>query len=215
MAISPPPARPGPADTAFGKAASDAVFDRTVSMLRGRGFDVRVAADLAEARAIVLSLIPPGSEVQMGPSATLEASGIRAELEDSGRYDAVRPRTRAMDRATEARAIRRLSMAPDIMIGSVHAVTETGSFVTASASGSQLAPYASGAARVIWVVGSQKIVPDLETAFRRIETWSFPLEDVRSWQAYDEPSAINQLLIVNGEETPRITAVLVREAVGF
>jgi hypothetical protein len=191
------------------------VFDATVSALRARGFDVREADDLDAARAIVGELVPPRSEVHTGPSVTLEESGIRALLEDSGRYDAVRPRTRSMDRATEGREIRRLSEAPDIMVGSVHAVTRTGSFVTASASGSQLAPYASGAARVIWVIGSQKIVPDLAAAFRRIEEFAFPLEDARSWKAYGEPSAINQVLIVNGEEEPRITAILVRQAVGF
>lgn len=215
MAISPPPARPGEPDLAFTNPAAADTFDRTVATLRARGFDVRVAANLAEARALVRELIPEGAEVQLGPSVTLEESGIRADIEDSGRYDAVRPRTRRMDRATQAREIRRLAMAPDWSIGSVHAVTETGSFVTASASGSQLATYASGAARVVWVIGAQKIVPDLATAFDRIERYTFPREDARSWQAYGEPSAINQLLIVNGEEVPRITAILVREAVGF
>src|SRR3712207_1416504 len=131
MAISPPPARPAAADPAFAVPASRGVLDRTVAALRSRGFDVHVADDLAEARSIVLSLIPEGSEVHLGPSVTLEATGIRAELEDSGRFDAVRPRTRAMDRATQSRAIRQLSSAPDVMVGSVHAVTETGSFITA------------------------------------------------------------------------------------
>jgi hypothetical protein len=40
---------------------------------------------------------------------------------------------------------------PDVMVGSVYAVTETGSLVVASASRSQLPGYAGGAARAIWI----------------------------------------------------------------
>jgi hypothetical protein len=46
-----------------------------------------------------------------------------------------------------------------LRLGSVAALTEAGSFVAASASGSQLPAYAGGAARWIWIVGSQKVVP--------------------------------------------------------
>src|SRR5437870_8429458 len=60
-----------------------------------------------------------------------------------------------------------LGAAPDIMLGSVHAVTETGSLLAASMSGSQLGPYVSGAGRVIFVVGTQKIVRDVEEGLLR------------------------------------------------
>lgn len=66
-----------------------------------------------------------------------------------------------MDRQTQAREIRKLMAAPDFMLGSVQALTETGDLVATSASASQLGPYASGAGRLILVVGSQKIVFDL------------------------------------------------------
>ena len=89
-----------------------------------------------------------------------------------------------MDRATQADEIRRLSASPEIMLGSVHAVTETGSLVAASVSGSQLGPYVSGAGKVILLVGTQKIVPDLEAALRRIDEYAFPLEDARAQAAY-------------------------------
>jgi L-lactate utilization protein LutC len=105
---------------------------------------------------------------------------------------------------------------PDIIVGSVAAVTETGSLVVASASGSQLPGYAGGAARAIWIVGAQKVVPDLSTALRRVEEHCLPLETVRAQAAYGYPSAINRMLILNGEPYPGTgTVLLLREAVGF
>ena len=70
--------------------------------------------------------------------------------------------------ATQWHEMRALGARPDVIVGSVHAITEQGEVVVASASGSQLGPYASGAGKVIWVVGSQKIVPSLDEAMRRI-----------------------------------------------
>jgi hypothetical protein len=121
-----------------------------------------------------------------------------------------------MDRATQADEIRRLGAAPDFMLGSVHAATETGSLITASMSGSQLGPYASGAGRVILVVGTQKIVPNLEEGLRRVEEYALPLEDARAQAAYGISSAINKVLIINREIVPdRITVVFVDEVLGF
>jgi hypothetical protein len=100
--------------------------------------------------------------------------------------------------------------------GSVHAVTETGSLVIASASGSQLPGYAGGAARAIWIVGAQKVVPDLDTALRRVEDHCLPLENDRAMKVYGQPSALNHLLIINAELYPgRGTVLLLREAIGF
>jgi hypothetical protein len=139
----------------FGTLASEARVTRTVAALEANGISVLRAADAAEAKRAVLQLIPVGSQVHHGASQSLEESGIIDEVENSGRFDPVRPRIGDLDRKTEADQIRRLSAAPDVMLGSVHAVTETGSLLTASMGGSQLGPYVSGAGRVILVVGTQ------------------------------------------------------------
>jgi hypothetical protein len=200
----------------FGTVADDAQVRRTAAALEANGMSVLLAADAADARRIVLGLIPDGSHVYHGASQTLEVSGITDEIEKSGRYEALRPRIWSMDRQTQADEIRRLSASPDVMLGSVHAVTETGALVAASMSGSQLGPYATGAGRVILVVGTQKIVSDLEEALRRIDEYAFPLEDARAQAAYGIHSAVNKVLIINREITPgRITVVLVDEALGF
>jgi L-lactate utilization protein LutC len=200
----------------FSVPAEDAQVMRTAAALEAHGITVLRAANAAEAKHIVLDLIPAGSQVHHGASKSLEATGIAEEIQSSGRYESVRSRVFGMDRATQADEIRRLSASPDVMLGSVHAVTETGSLVTASASGSQLGPYASGAGKVILVVGTQKIVPSLEDALRRIDEHAFPLEDVRAQAAYGVHSGVNKVLIINREWIPgRTTVVLCAEALGF
>jgi hypothetical protein len=200
----------------FGTVADDARVKRTATALEANGISVLRAADAAEAKRIVLGLIPDGSQVHHGASQSLEVSGITDEIEKSGRYEPLRPRIWSMDRKTQADEIRRLAAAPDVMLGSVHAVTETGALLTASMSGSQLGPYVNGAGRVILVVGTQKIVSDLEEGLRRIDDYAFPLEDARAQEAYGIHSAVNKVLIVNREITPgRITVVFVNEDLGF
>jgi hypothetical protein len=154
--------------------------------------------------------------VHSGASQSLEVSGVLAEIETSGRYQPLRPQIWSMDRKTQADEMRRLAAAPDAMLGSVHAVTETGSLLAASMGGSQLGPYVSGAGRVILLVGTQKIVSDVEEGLRRIDEYAFPLEDARAQAAYGIHSAVNKVLIINREITPgRITVVFVDEVVGF
>jgi hypothetical protein len=200
----------------FGTASDDSRVRRAGAALEVNGISVLRAANAAEAKRIVLGLIPDGSQVNHGASASLDVSGITDEIDQSGRYEAIRPRIWSMDRETHAEEIRRLSSAPEVMLGSVHAVTETGSLLAASMSGSQLGPYVTGAGRVILVVGTQKIVSDLEEGLRRINEYSLPLEDARAWAAYGVRRAVNKVLIINREITPgRITVVFVDEVLGF
>jgi hypothetical protein len=204
------------AEDRFATLAEGDRVTRTAAALEANGIRALRAGNGAEAKRIVLDLIPDGSQVHSGASQSLDVSGITDEVEGSSRYDALRPRTMSMDRETQADEIRRLSAAPDVMLGSVHAVTESGSLLAASMSGSQLGPYASGAGRVILVVGTQKIVSDLEEGLRRINEYSFPLEDARAQAAYGIRSAVNKVLIINREIVPeRITVVLVDEVLGF
>jgi hypothetical protein len=200
----------------FMTVGDEATVKRTAAALEANGISVLRAADAAEAKRIVLGLIPDGSQVHLGASESLGVSGIADEIEKSGRYEPLRPRIWSMDRKIQADEIRRLTASPDVMLGSVHAVIETGSLVAASMSGSQLGPYATGAGRVILVVGTQKIVSDLEEGLRRIDEYAFPLEDARAQAAYGVHSGVNKVLIINREITPgRITVVLVDEVLGF
>jgi LUD domain/SnoaL-like domain len=203
-------------EPSFARAVPDEALERAAAALTKNGFSAEVLDDAAAARTRVQELIPEGASVFTGASETLRLSGILDDINTSGRYDALKSRLMTMDRATAADDIRRLSAAPDYALGSVAAVTETGSLVVASFSGSQLPAYAGGAAKVIWIVGAQKIVPDLSTALRRIEEHALPLESARAQEAYGQSSAVNRMLVLNGELQPgRGTVLLLRETVGF
>src|SRR2546430_3351883 len=190
----------------WGTKADDVRVRRTMAALEANGMTVLRASDAATAKRIVLDLIPDASPVHQGASQTLDVLGITHEIEKSGRYAALRPRIWSMDRETEANEIRRLGAAPDVMLGSVHAVTETGSLLAASMSGSQLGPYVSGAGRVILVIGTQKIVRDVEAGLLRINEYAYRLEDARAQAAYGIRSPGDKGAGINPENNPgRIT----------
>jgi hypothetical protein len=205
------------AKSQFAKPADPSTIEATAAALRDKGYDVHVAKDAADAKRIVLDLLPEGAEVGQGASETLETIGVTHELEESGRYIAVRKQTRAMDRSTPEglRAMRKLGVGPDWYVNSAHALTVDGTFVIASNTGSQLAPLAFGAGEVIFVIGSQKIVPDLEAAMQRLEEHALPLEHARMRGLYDIDSEIKKILIIRKEFRPeRFRVVIVREPVG-
>lgn len=203
-------------DPSFGIPASEERIQRTAAALRERGYAVHVVDTAQEARALVASLLPTDKTIFTASSETLRHSGIDADINQSGRYHAVRPTLTALREAGRFDEMRVAGSSPDLVVGSVHAVTESGQVLAASGSGSQLSLYSYGAAKALWVVGAQKIVPDLDTALRRIETYAYPLEDQRFRALVDAPANLSKILIVNGEMFPdRITVVLVREEIGF
>jgi LUD domain len=202
--------------TSFAEPAPAPRLERAAAALTAHGFTVEILDDAAAARTRIKDLIPEGASVFTGASETLRLSGIEEDINTSGRYDAIKARGQTMDRATQLAEIWRVLSTPDVIVGSVHAVTETGSLVIASASGSQLPGYAGGAWHRIWIVGAQKVVPDLTAALRRVEEHCLPLESDRAMKVYGQPSAINRLLILHAELEPgRGTVLLLREAIGF
>lgn len=202
--------------TSFTDPASEETLERAAAALRSHNFAVEILDDAAAARARVKDLIPEGATVFTGASETLRLSGIDDDINTSGLYDSVKARSITMDRATQLAEIWGMLACPDVVIGSVAAVTETGSLVVASASGSQLPAYAGAAPSAIWIVGAQKVVPDLVTALRRIQDHCLPLENERAMKAYGASSANNRTLVLNAEPYPgRGTVLLLRQSIGF
>ena len=199
----------------FAQPASIAAIERAAQGLEANGIHVILVDTGEQARRTLLDLVPQGAQVHSGASRTLDTIGATQELQESGRYDALRPRLYKMDRQSQGDEIRRLGASPDYMLGSVAALTEQGELIVASASGSQIGPYASGAGKVIWVIGAQKVVRDLDEGLRRIREYALPLEDARIHQALGRGTRLNKLLIINGEVPGRATAILVKEPLGF
>ena len=187
----------------------------TVVALEEHGISVEVVDDLDAARETVLARIPEGSLVMTNTSVTLQETGIADAIDGGGPYDSARTKMMALDFATQLPEMKAIAGQPDYALGSVHAVTREGTLVIASASGSQLASYAWGAANVIFVIGAQKLVPSLEAAHKRIVEHSLPLENARAYAAYGQNSRVGKILEIHQEDPGRIHAVLIRQQVGF
>ena len=198
------------------KLAEDETVDDTAKALCANGFTTFIVKDREEARKKFLELIPPGSEVYSMSSVTLEQAGIMKEIEEGNRYVSLKKKVNAINDKAARYNFRRSASACDVACGSVHAVTKKGEIAIASQSGSQLAPYSFAAAKVVWVVGAQKIVNDLDSAFRRIREHCVPLEDERMKSRYGAGTGLNKLLIIEKEPTPgRTKIILVKEKLGF
>jgi hypothetical protein len=197
--------------------ATDDQIQKTKLALEKNGFNVEVVTTSQEAKQKVLSLVPEKLEVQVNTSVTLETIGILEEMDNSGRFDSVRNKTMAMNKETQEKDMRKLRSVPDYSLGSVHAVTQTGELLIASRTGSQIPSYAYGAEKVVFVVGTQKLVSDINNGIKRIYEHSLPLESDRATKAYGtNGSSVNKILILAQEPIKdRTTVVLVKEVLGF
>src|ERR1700730_17984628 len=188
----------------------------TVVALEEHGFSVEVVSDLDAANKAALARIPVGSSVMTNASVTLTEAGLADAINDGGgQWESARNKMFALDFATQAQQMKAIGGQPDYALGSVHAITRDGTLVIASASGSQLASYAWGAANVIFVVGAQKLVPTLAAAHERIYQHSLPLEDARAQAAYGQHSQVGKILEIHTELPGRIHIVLIRQPVGY
>jgi len=198
------------------KLADSKTIKKASKALEANGIRVYVVENGKEAKEKALSLIEKGATVMTATSTTAQQIGLDTAIDESKDFVSLRKKIMALPQSEQRTQMRRINSAPDYVVGSVHAVTVDGKVVIASNSGSQIAPYAFSAAHVIWVAGTQKIVKNLDEAMKRIEEYTFKLEDERMMQAYGMHSGIRKLLIVNSEVIPeRITIIFVKENLGF
>lgn len=199
------------------KLADEKTLQKTIIALKSNNINAVAVVDVLDAKQKVLELIPKNSEVMTMTSVTLDAIGIPKEINESENYISVRKKLMSFNSKTPTPEMQKLGAAPEYAIGSVHAVTEDGKIVIASNTGSQLAAEVYGASHVIFVVGTQKIVKNLDEAMKRVFEHSLQLESERAKKAYGvKESAVNKLLIINKEiNSFRINLVFVKQNLGF
>jgi hypothetical protein len=112
--------------------------------------------------------------------------------------------------------LRRASTTAEYFLGSVQAITETGQVMGVDASGSRQGGYVFGAKHVLWVVGVNKIVSDLDMAFRRLHEHIVPLEDARMKKTGAPGTFIGKMVVYEREGIPdRISTILIKEKLGY
>jgi len=194
----------------------DEIIKKTVEALKANGIEAIVVPDSQAAKHQLLEMIPSGAQVMTMTSVTLDSIGAASELNDPSKYGTVRPKL--SDPTTTPFDKRALGAAAEYVTGSVHGITESGQLVIASNSGSQMAAEVYGSPNVIFVVGAQKIVKDLNEGMKRISEYVLPLESERANKAYNitTGSFVSKLLVITREVNPgRIRVVLVKEVLGY
>lgn len=200
--------------------AKEESIKQTVDHLKENGIDSLVVTTGKAAKEKLLELLPKGSEVMTMTSVTLDSIDATKVINESDDFTSVRMQLNNLNRQTQSEQMQKIGAAPQYAVGSVHAVTEDGKIVVASNTGSQLPAYAYGSTHVIWIVGTQKIVKNLDEAMQRIYEYVLPKETIRAREAYHQPdtfhSNVSKLLIINKEVVPhRLTVIFVKEELGF
>lgn len=199
------------------RLASEESLQKTVEALKENGITAHIVENGERARKKALELIPEGAEVFAMTSVTSDTIGLSKELNESGHYNSVRETFNKLMQDGKRDEMRKLGAVPDFTVGSINAVSEDGKVVIASNTGSQLPAYAYGAGKVVWVVGTQKIVGNLDDAFKRVYEHVLPLESDRVHKAYGVAgSNVSKMLVISKEINPnRINLIFVKEVLGF
>lgn len=167
----------------------------------------------------IKELIPAGASVMNGASVTLEQIGFVDYLKSGEHsWNNLHEGIIAEKDPVIQASLRKQAVLADYYLGSVHALTETGEYLIASNSGSQLPHIVFTSANLIFVVSTKKIVSNITEAMNRLMEYIMPIEDKHMKEKYGVGTAANKILIVNGENgmmQRKVTMILVNEDLGF
>jgi hypothetical protein len=203
----------------YAKLADKESVDKTVNSLKEKGYVVDVVPDGKSALDKIKVLIPKGASIMNGSSVTLETIGYQDYLE-SGEHGWIDLHVKVMaeDDKEKRSKLRKEATISDYYLGSVHGLAETGEFVVASNTGSQLPHIVYNSQNLVFVVSTKKIVPTLEATIKRLEEYVVPLEEKHMMEKYKMHTGLNKELIFRGEagfSGRKIYFILVEEDLGF
>jgi L-lactate utilization protein LutC len=203
----------------YNQLASSDSIEKTTSSLKEKGIEVLVVENGNEALEKIKEIIPEGASVMNGSSVTLEQIGFVDYLK-SGKHpwNNLHADIVAEKDSKKQAVLRKQALLSDYYLGSVHALAEIGEWVIASNTGSQLPHVVFSSPNLIFVVSTQKIVPNLTEAMRRLEEYVYPLEDVHMKEKYGSGTKMSKVLIFKHENPMmgrKIKMILVKEKLGF
>jgi hypothetical protein len=204
----------------FSLPASPQVLEETVAAVGSRGIAVEVVDTRREALERIKRLIPPGASLMSGASVTLREIGFEALLISKDHpWRNLKEAILSEKDPQRQMSLRKQAVLADYFLGSVHAIARTGELVVASATGSQLGPYAYTSSNIIWVAGTQKITDTVEEGIRRIREYIIPHEEKRMRELTEgKLGTMEGKLLIFERESPRlgrkVTLLLVKEPVG-
>ena len=140
--------------------------------LKSRNMSGYYAADKEEAVKLALELIPEGSTISMGGCASAHEVGLIKVLEE-GNYNYI-------DRAKlSPREGLMAAYDSDIFLSSANAITSDGIMVNIDGNSNRVSCIAQGPRKVIFIVGMNKVCPDLDDAMKRARNVAAPVNAQR------------------------------------
>jgi hypothetical protein len=144
----------------------------TLEALKAHRFEARYAENAAEARNLMLGMIPAAAVIGIGDSVTLRQTGIIEELVQRGNR-VINPFTPELTQTPGSRdqfvTICRQAMLTDVFISSANAVTEDGKLLSIDFAGNRVAGTIFGPGKVIVALGRNKITKDIHEADQRLK----------------------------------------------
>lgn len=203
----------------YNKLATKESIEKTIKALNLKNVETVIVNNGAEALEKIKEFIPQGASVMNGASVTLEQIGFVDYLA-SGKHGWNNLHDNILaekDKAKQA-ILRKQAVLSDYYLGSVHALAETGEFVIASNTGSQLPHIVFTSPNLIFVVSTKKIVPTLADAMKRLEEHVVPLEDKHMKEKYGTGTSLNKIIIFKNENPMlgrKVRMIIVNENLGF
>ena len=203
----------------YNKLASKKSVEKTSAALNINGMEVIVVKTGADALEKIKELIPEGASIINGASKTLEQIGF-VEYLKSEKHNWNNLHEEIIQEKDHAKqmTLRKRAVLSDYYLGSVHALAESGEFVVASNSGSQLPHIVFTSPNLIFVVSTKKIVPTLTDAMTRLEQHVVPLEDMNIMEKYKMHTMVSKIVIFKRENPMmgrKVRMILVNDNLGF
>lgn len=201
------------------------VAKEMVDVLNSYHYKAQYAETLADARQMVLDMIPAGSSIALGGSETLIAMDIIDTLRGDTYQLFDRYAKRPHDEIVE---VMRQSLLADVLLTSTNAITRQGELVNLDCSGNRVAGMIFGPKKVIIVAGANKVVDTLDDAMKRVKQIA-PMnakrikhqtpcaETGRCMDCHIQPRLCNYLSVIyHGMKFEgRLHIILVAEEIGF
>lgn len=203
----------------FKSIAGEEQRKKTITSLMEKGYEVMFVKTGLEALDKIKELIPEGASIMNGSSTTLQQIGFIDYLKSNEhKWNNLHEKILEEKDADKQSKFRKESVLSDYYLGSVHALVNTGEFIIASNTGSQLPHIVYTSPNLIFVVSTKKIVKDKSEGLKRLEEYVVPLEDQRMQKAYGIGTTLNKVLIFMGENpmtNRKVKFILVDEDLGF
>ena len=147
--------------------------EKVIKGLESRNMTGWYAADRASAVKLALDLIPEGGTVTMGGAMSAREIGL-VDAVKAGPYtfidrDAIADKRAAMLAAYDA----------DVFLSGANAITEDGVLVNIDGNANRVSAIAQGPKKVIFIVGMNKVCPDLDAAMKRARNVAAPINAQR------------------------------------